>query len=536
MIRDRALEVVKRLGRTFGGFTPGQKAVTLLGIVALGIGGVVFAKWASAPTYTPLFSNLSSTDASAIVDKLNSSGTPYQLTNGGGTIMVPQAQVYDLRLKMSGQGLPSQSDTGYSLLDKQGLTTSDFMQNVDYQRALEGELGKTIKSIEGVQGATVHLAIPQKDVFATDSQKPTASVLVTTALGRTLSSDQVQSVVHLVAASVVGLDPNQVTVADSAGSVLSTGNGQNLSSGASGRTQQTQSYEQRMNDAVQQMLNSVVGAGHAVVKTTADLDYDQTETKTQTYVAPSASTPPLSQSTNVETYNGTGGGTGGVLGPDNIQVPNGAGGTGQYNHSINTVDNAVGMVTRTSQSAPGNVRRLSVAVLLDASTAKNADLAQIQKLVSSAVALDATRGDTIAVSAMPFDQTAAEQAKKADATAAKAATQTQLMSMAKTGGLALVIALLVFVAWRASKKTRRSELTAGETAALDRIQAVLDKRGTPAVGDGGTEALALGAGMDGPSPEMLAVEARHREISEMVEQQPDEVALLLRGWLAERRG
>jgi len=99
-----------------------------------------------------------------------------------------------------------------------------------------------------------------------------------------------------------------------------------------------------------------------------------------------------------------------------------------------------------------------------------------------------------------------------------------------------VIALLVFVAWRASKKTRRSELTAGETAALDRIQAVLDKRGTPAVGDGGTEALALGAGMDGPSPEMLAVEARHREISEMVEQQPDEVALLLRGWLAERRG
>jgi len=116
-MRDRALEVVKRLGKTFGGFTPGQKAVTLLGIVALGIGGFVFAKWASAPTYTPLFSNLSSTDASAIVDKLNSGGTPYQLTNGGGTIMVPQAQVYDLRLKMSGQGLPSQSDTGYSLLD-----------------------------------------------------------------------------------------------------------------------------------------------------------------------------------------------------------------------------------------------------------------------------------------------------------------------------------------------------------------------------------------------------------------------------------
>jgi len=224
-----------------------------------------------------------------------------------------------------------------------------------------------------------------------------------------------------------------------------------------------------------------------------------------------------------------------VLGPDNIQVPTG-GGNGQYNHSTSTVDNAVGMVTKTSQSAPGNVRRMSVAVLLDATTAKNADLAQIQKLVGSAVGLDPTRGDSIAVSAMPFDQSAAQQAKQAETTASKAATQAQLMSMAKTGGLALMIAVLVFIAWRASKKSRRSELSAGETAALDRIQAVLEKRTTPALGDGTGEALALGSGVDGPSQETLALEARHREISDMVEQQPDEVAQLLRGWLAERRG
>src|SRR5712671_2338437 len=153
-MRDRAVEVVKRTGRVFGAFTPGQKAVTLVGIVVLGVGGFLFATWASAPTFAPLFSKLS---------------------DGGATILVPQSQVYDLRLKMAGQGLPAQADTGYALLDKQGLTTSDFMQNVDYQRALEGELGKTIKSIDGVQGATVHLALPQKDVFATDAHKPTAS-------------------------------------------------------------------------------------------------------------------------------------------------------------------------------------------------------------------------------------------------------------------------------------------------------------------------------------------------------------------------
>src|SRR5256886_4330152 len=342
-MRDRAIEVVKRLAKTFGAFTPGQKAVTLIGVVVLGVGGFFFANWASAPSYAPLFSNLSSTDASAIVDKLNAGGTQYQLADGGATIMVPQSQVYDLRLKMSGQGLPAQTETGYSLLDKQGLTTSDFMQNVGFQRALEGELSKTIKSISGVQAAAVHLALPQKDVFATETQKPTASVLVTTALGKTLNPDQVQSVVHLVAASVVGLDPNQVTVADAAGNGLSTGNGQTTSSAASGRNQQTQQYEQRMNDALQQMLNSVVGTRPAAVKTTADLGYDQTETKTQTYVAPSPSTPPLSQSTNVESYSGTGTTTGGVLGPDNIQGPNG-GGNGQDSHPTDTPDNAAGRV------------------------------------------------------------------------------------------------------------------------------------------------------------------------------------------------
>jgi len=531
-MRDRVLGVVKRVTSTFGSFTPGQKAVTLFGVVALVIGGFVFANWASAPSYAPLFSNLSAADASAIVDKLNSSGTPYQLADGGSTVMVPQSQVYDLRLKMSGAGLPAQGDTGYALLDKQGVTTSDFMQNVGYQRALEGELDKTIKSISGVQAANVHLALPQKDVFSSDTQKPTASVLVTTTLGRTLSPDQVQSIVHLVAASVVGLDPNQVTVADSTGAVLSAGGGQTVSTAGSARSQQTSEFEQRMNDALQQMLVSIVGPGHAVVKTTADLDYDQTQTKSQIYVAPSPSMPPLSQSTNTETYSGSGNGSGGVLGPDNIQVPIGAG-AGSYSHSTNTQDNAVGMVTETRNSAPGNVRRLSVAVLLDATTAKNVDLAQVQKLVASAVALNPTRGDTIAVSAMPFDQSAAQQAKQAQASAEKAAGQAQLMSMGKTAGMALLIALLVLVAWRASRRSRKAELSAGETAALDRIQAVLEQRQNSALEDGTGGVPALEAGSSGSSGEMAD---RHRELAALVDQQPDEVAQLLRGWLAERRG
>ncbi|HKT01398.1 MAG TPA: flagellar basal-body MS-ring/collar protein FliF [Rugosimonospora sp.] len=531
-MRDRVTQSARRLTTTFGSFTPGQKAVTILGVLVLAVGGYLFSTWAAQPTYAPLFANLSGADASAIVDKLTSAGTPYKLADGGTTILVPQSQVYDTRIKMSGQGLPAQSDTGYSLLDKQGLTTSEFMQNVDYQRALEGELAKTIKSIDGVNNATVHLAIPQKDIFADDQQKPTASVLIVPASGRTPTQDQVQSIVHLVAASVVGLDPSQVTVASADGTVLSTGDGQALSAATGLRQQQTSDFEHRMNTAIEQMLATVVGPGHVVVRTTADLDYDETQTKTQTYLAPSPSTPPLSQTNNTETYTGTGGNNGGVLGPGNIQVPNGVAGSGTYSHSSNTQDNAVGLVTETRNSAPGNLLKLSVAVLLDSTTAKNVNLTQIQSLVSSAVALTPSRGDTIAIGSMPFDQTTANDARKATQDANKASAQDQLMSMIKTGVMVLAILALLFLAWRASRRSKRTSLSDEEMAQIERIQASIETRrgGAAAIaGDSKTPALESRPAAPEERPDYRA------GISTLVERQPDNVAQVLRDWLAESR-
>src|SRR5882757_3192179 len=143
---DRLPAPVRRVADSFKAFTPGQKAVTIAAVLALVIGGYFFATWASKPSYSILFNNLSDKDASAIVDSLDKSGASYQLANGGQTILVPQDQVNSLRLSLSGQNLPNDSNTGYALLDQQGITTSDFMQHVDYQRALEGELANTIKS------------------------------------------------------------------------------------------------------------------------------------------------------------------------------------------------------------------------------------------------------------------------------------------------------------------------------------------------------------------------------------------------------
>lgn len=534
---DRLPAPLRRVLGTFTSFTPGQKAVTLLGVVALVVGGYFFSTWASKPTYATLFNNLSGADAAAITEKLTAEGTPYELANGGATIMVPQDKVNDLRIQMSGEGLPASADTGYSLLDKQGVTTSEFMQHVGYQRALEGELAKTIKSIDGVASATVHLVIPQKDVFSDDEQKPTASVLVASAGGNSLSGSQVQAIVHLVAASVEGLSPEQVTVAGSDGKMLTSGDGTVVSGDGDARTQQTAAFENRMNNALKAMLESVVGAGHARVTTTAELDFDSTETKTQKYVA-DPSTPPLSESSTTETYTGTGSGAGGVLGPDNIQVPNGSGASGPGNYSSNssTKNNAVGMVTETRKSAPGNVRKLNVSVLLDSKVAAGMDTAQVQQMIATAAGISTTRGDSVAVTALPFDSSATEQAGKALAEAGQAEQQAQLMSYAKTGAMVLAVLFLMFLAWRASRKSKRSALTDVELTQLEEMQAALEaSRGNRAL-EGTGSPLELGPGdAESAAREQDERDGRRRELTDMVESQPDEMANLLRGWLADKR-
>ena len=220
-MRDQIVGRLQSLQRSFAAFTTGQKTIAVIGGLALVLGAVMVFRWASTPTYAPLFTNLAPADASAVVDKLNSAGTPYKLSDGGGTVMVPQADVYSSRIQLSGEGLPSQGSDGYGILDKQSLSTSQFQEQTTYKRAIEGELEKTIEALDAVDAAVVHLAMPQEELFSTDKKPTTASVLVQTHPGVTLGSQQVQAIVHLVASSVEGLDPKQVTVTDAAGTVLS---------------------------------------------------------------------------------------------------------------------------------------------------------------------------------------------------------------------------------------------------------------------------------------------------------------------------
>ncbi|MBT8225368.1 MAG: flagellar M-ring protein FliF [Dactylosporangium sp.] len=539
-MRGRLTAALHRSTSSFASFTAGQKAITVVAILALAVGGYFFATWAGQPTYAPLYTSLAPADASAIVDKLTADGVSYQLADGGSTILVPADQVYAERIKVSGAGLPAQSDAGYALLDQQDAMTSEFMQQVGYRRALEGELAKTIKSMDGVNTATVHLAIPKKDVFADEQQQTTASVLISTPPGKHLGSDQVQAVVHLVASSIEGLDPEQVTVVGSDGSVLSA-TGPAATAAGSQRARQTQEFEQRMNTALQRMLDQALGPSHAVVQVTADLDFDSTETTTQKYMS-DPNNPPLSEQTKTESYTGTGTPTGGVLGPDNIQVPGGTGdGTGTYEQTTETRNNAVGLVTETRKSAPGAVRKLAVAVLLDSAVAQDEDAARLQQLVSSAAGLDTARGDTVAVTAMEFDTTAAEQAQEELAEAEKSQSDAELKSWIETGALVLgVLVLLVMALLSGRKKKRqRTELTPEELTQLDEMQAAIEdakKRELEGAAPTATAGELEGGSPDDGELEFSEQVKRRTTISGLIERQPEEVAQLLRGWLADRRG
>jgi flagellar M-ring protein FliF len=530
---------VRRTTGTFSAFTPAQKAISVMLLAGLVIGGLFFSRWASAPSYSPLFSGLAPADASAIVEQLNASGTAYELADGGQTILVAKDAVYDTRVAISGQGLPAGDQTGYSLLDEQGITASEFRQRIDYQRALEGELTKTVQAIDGVETAVVHLAIPEKDVFADDDGKVTASVLVQTRPGVSLASGQVRAIVHLVASSIEGLQPDDVTVADASGKVLSTSADGAMGGGDDTRNTQTSAYEQRLTDSVQTMLEPLVGAGHAVVKVSADLNFDQRNTKTERFEA-APGVPPLASSTTEETYAGTGGAAvGGVLGPDNINVPNGEGaGNGDYSKTSQTVENAVTKVTEDSKAAPGAVERLGVAVLLDATTAGTVDPNAIRTLVSSAVGLDPQRGDTIEVQRQAFSTVSADSAAAELQAAKEADERAALMGTVKTAAIVIAVLLALGIAWLATRRSRKQkadvEMQKAQLEILRQQQQIeLEAAARASLESAQAAAAELEAGV--PGQDDGEGDRKRDEIGELVDSQPDEVAQLLRGWLADRR-
>ena len=518
------------LRATFTSFTLGQQVVSVIGTAAILLAAFLVFRWVSTPDYAPLYSNLAASDASAIVDELNAQGTPYELANGGSTVMVPRDSVYATRISLSGQGLPEQSSgQGYSLLDNQDISTSEFQEQTDFKRAMEGELASTIEAVDGVTTAVVHLALPPAKVFSDQQDPPTASVLIDTAAGTTFDAEQVQAIVHLVASSIDGLDPGNVTVADSSGKVLSSSDAGAL--GASTRDQQVAGFQQQTSQRIQSMLDRVLGPGNSTVQVTADLDFDKSVSESTTY-GKSNNVPPLSSSSSTEKYNGPAGGSSssGVVGPDGQMDSFGAtgvGGKSSYVKEATTSDNAVEKTVEHRETAPGSINTLHVGVVLDTTAAQKVNPTDVQDLIAATVGIDPDRGDTVQVTTMPFDRTADAAAAAELAAAAKAAKTQRMWDLARNAGIAVAILAVLLIGWlRSRRKSKRREKTT--TYLVEQLRNDAAERQAAAVAIQNAPALEALESADRAGNEM------RRELAELADGQPEDVAALLRGWLVER--
>ncbi|MGV8968422.1 MAG: flagellar basal-body MS-ring/collar protein FliF [Cellulomonas sp.] len=511
--------VLGRMKALLGQFSIAQRTLGIIGIAGVILGAIALSSYLTKPTMSPLFANVSASDASAIVDQLTGEGVPYTLTDGGRTILVPQDQLYAMRLKVAAAGLPAATDgAGYSLLDNMGMTASEFQQTTTYRRAMEGELAKTIGAMTGVQSASVKLAMPEQTVFVAETADPTASVFLKTSPGTTLKPEQVTAIVHLVSAGVQGMKPTDVSVVDADGHVLSAVGG---TPGGGMGDQQTSDYQVRVAASVQAMLDRVVGVGRAVVTVNAELNLDNTDLTSEKFSAPVPTVPALSSATTTETYTGTGGGSSGVLGPDNIAVPGGTSGTGTYTKGSESLNPAVDKVTEHTTTTPGSVRRQSVSVVVDQAAGADLNMTDLTSMVTAAAGVDAVRGDTVAVSLMTFDTKTAEAAQAALAqadVAAKAAATTSLIKQGAIAGAILLFLVFLFImAKRASKKARREALDLGELQMVNDLPqqfGALETRALPPA-----------------QPQIDEAAIKRAEIGNLAEEQPAEVAELLRGWL-----
>jgi flagellar M-ring protein FliF len=531
------LGALRRQGaRAFSGFTAGQRTMLGLAVIGTVLGGMLFLRMSSGTEYAPLFTDLEASDAAEVTAALDGQGVAYRLEDGGRTVMVPRTDVYRTRIDLSADGLPRGGDAGYELLDDQGITTSEFRQRVDYQRALEGELARTIESIDGVEDAIVHLVIPEDDLFSGDAQHPSASVLVSTTEDGGIAAGQVQAVVNLVASSVEGLEADQVTVADGAGRVLSAPGEDGLAAAAGdARTSQTAGFEGAMAARIEEMLVPVTGTGRARVNVTAQLDFDRRETTSESFGQPDTA-PVISETTDTETFQGDSAAVGGVLGPDGIPIDAEAGEGSSYERSSTERVFANQRITEVVQDAPGDVQRLSVAVLLD--EAAGIDVRAVEQLVAAGAGIDTARGDTLEVTQLPFDTSAADAAAAELADARSAEERGQLFSLLRTVGSVAIVAVVLFLAWRSTRKAAVARFP----VALPLEVADPDDRGLPAGpasadGDDAATSTALPpveAIPAGPSEADLQREELQGQITDLIDRQPEDVAQVLRSWMTER--
>ena len=415
----------------------GRRIGLILGVaVSIAIMAVIWL-WSQKPDYRVLFSNFSDKDGGAIVAALEQMNVPYKFSDGGTAILVPSDQVNDLRLKLAAQDLPKGGNVGFEVMENQKLGTSQFLEQVNYQRALEGELASTIESISAVQAARVHLALPKASVFIRDQQKPTASVLINLQPGRALDPAQVTAIVHLLASSVPSLTPDNVTIVDQNGDLLSGDSKPNQDGLDPAQLKYIQTLQQEIASRIEAIISPIVGTNNVHATVTADVDFSHNEQAAETYKpnpTPDTSSVRSRQTDETTDMGTTASGIPGALSnqppapatapinaPPTTAPVAGAPGTTPPtppapspapvipSHKSADIRYELSKTLRYTQEAIGGIRRLSVAVVVNDKSVVDkkgkahqvplsaTEKAQINDLTKEAMGFDASRGDTLNV-------------------------------------------------------------------------------------------------------------------------------------------
>ena len=388
--------------------SPRRRTIFAIALLAT-LGGFYYViSRGEAVDLQPLFTNLDVDDASSLVEELRSAHIPYELAAGGTALLVPVTRIHELRLDMAAKGLPRGAGVGFEIFDRQNLGTSEFVQQLNYRRALMGELSRTISQIDVVESARVHIVIPERSLYSERDESARASVTLRMRPSRRLSRGQVDAIVHLVSSSIEGLAPEEVTVVDTSGAILSRGGGE---AGGVAALEFRRDTEERMEKKVSAILDSAVGPGRAVVRVAADVDFSQREKTDESFDQDGAV---IRSEQSTEERGGTsGGGVGGQAGvraalAGETGAAKGGGATGSLRRT-ELKNYEVSKTTSREISPSGKIQRLQVAVLVDRGGDKGKDrpvdretLDKLVGLVKAAVGFDASRGDQVEIQAVRF--------------------------------------------------------------------------------------------------------------------------------------
>ncbi|EMJ9775133.1 TPA: flagellar M-ring protein FliF [Morganella morganii] len=516
--------------------------------------------WMRSPDYRVLLSNLSAKDGGDIVSQLTQMNMPYQLADNGSAILVPADKVHELRLKLAQAGLPKGGNTGFELLDKEQFGISQFSEQVNYQRALEGELSRTIESLSPVQTARVHLAIPKPTLFVREQKSPTASVTVGLLPGRALDEGQISAIVHMVSGSVSGLTSSNVIIVDQAGRLL-TNNDNSQQSVSTSQMRLTQETEARLKQRIEDLLAPLVGRTNVQAQVTAQVDYSKVEQTAEEYKPnqqpDSAAVRSRQSSQSQQNSNGGPGGVPGALSNQPVSAPSAPVETAKAdtkdnktaspadnnrNSNINsqsdeTTNYEVDRKISHTQRQIGVVDRLSVAVIINWLPQKKEDgteemqplppemIKEIESLTREAMGYSTDRGDSLSITNSRFTDEGQLTEEPS------LFTSPVIIAQALEYGKILLLLLVGWLLWRKGIRPQWQRYRKAQQAEAEARMFKATQMKTPLVADD-----VISDDMDEKTRRRLtrqrvSAEIQSQRIREMADKDPQVVAMVISQWL-----